>query len=73
MSDVHDVFHMSQLKQYLRVPEEQAPVETIDLQLDLQYEERPIKILDVATRKTRRTAARFCRVHWSNHNEEETT
>ena len=45
----------------------------MDLQPDLQYQERPIKTLDVATRQTRRTAVRFCRVHWSNHTEAEAT
>jgi hypothetical protein len=35
MSNVHDVFHVSQLKQCLRVPDEQAPMEAIDLQPDL--------------------------------------
>jgi hypothetical protein len=28
LSDVHDVFHMSQLKKCLRVPEEQLPMES---------------------------------------------
>jgi hypothetical protein len=73
MSDMHDVFHVLQLKQCLRVPDEQAPEEAIDLQLDLQYQERPIQILDVATRQTRRTVVRFCRVQWSNHIEAEAT
>ena len=73
MADVHDVFHVSQLKKYFRVPEEQAPMEAMDLQPDLQYQERPIKILDTATRQTRRTTVRFCRVQWSNHTEAETT
>ena len=62
MSDIHNVFHVSQLKKCLRVPEEQVPMEVMDLQLDLQYQERPIKILDVATRQTRRTTMGFCRV-----------
>ena len=31
MLDVHEVFHVSQLKQCLRVPEEQAPMEAKDL------------------------------------------
>ena len=60
MSDIHDVFHVSQVKKCLRVPEEQAPMETMDLQLDLQYQERPVKILDTVTRQTRRTVVRFC-------------
>jgi hypothetical protein len=49
MSDVHDVYNVSQLKQCLRVPEEQAPMEVIDLQPNLRYQERPVKILDIAT------------------------
>ena len=60
MSDIHNVFHVSQLKKCLRVPEEQVLMEVMDLQTDLQYQERPIKILDVATRQTRRTAVSFC-------------
>jgi hypothetical protein len=48
LSDVHDVFHVSQLKKCLRVPEEQLPMEELDLGGDLTYNERPIKILDTA-------------------------
>jgi hypothetical protein len=46
LSEVHDVFHVSQLKKCLRVPEEQLPMEYLDLGEDLTYSERPIKILD---------------------------
>ena len=35
MSDIHDIFHVSQLKKCPRVPEEQVPMETMDLQIDL--------------------------------------
>jgi hypothetical protein len=44
LSDVHDVFHVSQLKKCLRVPEEQLPMEELDLGGDLTYSERPVKI-----------------------------
>jgi hypothetical protein len=44
--EVHDVFHVSQLKKCLRVPEEQLPMEYLDLGGDLTYSERPIRILD---------------------------
>ena len=36
MSDIHDVFHVSQLKKCLRVRDEQAPMEAMDLQPNLQ-------------------------------------
>jgi hypothetical protein len=48
LPEVHDVFHISQLKKCLRVPEEQLPMEYLDLRGDLTYSERPIKILDTA-------------------------
>jgi hypothetical protein len=43
--DVHDVFHISQLKKYLCVPEEQIPMEYLDAKKDLSYQEYPVKIL----------------------------
>jgi hypothetical protein len=49
LSDVHKVFHMSQLKKCLRVPEEQLPMEELSVQGDLTYTEYPIKILDTLT------------------------
>jgi hypothetical protein len=48
LSEVHDVFHVSQLKKCLQVPEEQLPMKYLDLRGDLTYSKRPIKILDRA-------------------------
>jgi hypothetical protein len=48
LSDVHDVFYVSQLKKCLRVLEEQVLMEQLDLGGDLSYNERPIRILDTA-------------------------
>jgi hypothetical protein len=53
LADVHDVFHVSQLKKCLRVPQEQLPMEDLSVQDDLTYAEYPIKILDTLTRVTR--------------------
>ena len=44
LSDVHDVFHVSQLKKCLRVPEEQLPMEDLSVQDDLTYAEYHINI-----------------------------
>jgi hypothetical protein len=46
--DVHDMFHVSQLKKCLRVSEEQISMEQLDLGGDLSYNEMPIRILDTA-------------------------
>jgi hypothetical protein len=43
---VYDIFHVSQLKMYLRVPEEQIPMEDLDAKKDLSYQEYTVKILE---------------------------
>nr|CAD40414.3 OSJNBa0065J03.10 [Oryza sativa Japonica Group] len=62
MIGIHDVFHVSQLKKCLRVPEEQADSEHIDIQEDLTYVEKPVRILETSERRTRNKVTRFCRV-----------
>jgi len=52
MSDIHNVFHVPQLKKCLRVPKEQISPDAVDLQDDLRYQEVPIKILDTVTKQT---------------------
>jgi hypothetical protein len=73
LADVHDVFHVSQLKKCLRVPEEQLPMEDLSVQEDLTYTEYPIKILDTLTRVTRNKVIKVCKVQWSHHGEDEAT
>jgi hypothetical protein len=71
--DVHDVFHVSQLKKCLRVPKEQLPMEDLDAKENLSYQEFPVKILETSGRVTRSKKIRMCKVQWSHHNEEEAT
>jgi hypothetical protein len=73
LSDVHDVFHVSQLKKCLRVLEEQLPMEELDLGGDLTYNERPIKILYTAEHVTHSKVIKMCKVQWSHHTEDEAT
>jgi hypothetical protein len=74
MSDIHPVFHVSQLRRCLKVLEEKrVPVETIDLQPDLRYHEVPVEILDTVVKRTRASEVRVCRVQWSRHGVEEAT
>jgi hypothetical protein len=73
LSAVHDVFHVSQLKKCLRVPEEQLSVEGLEVQEDLTYIEKPMQILETADRVTQRKTIRMCKVRWGHHSEEEAT
>ncbi|WVZ71088.1 LOW QUALITY PROTEIN: hypothetical protein U9M48_019712 [Paspalum notatum var. saurae] len=73
LSGVHDVFHVSQLKKCLRMPEEQTPLEGLEVQEDLTYTEHLMKILDTLERNTRNKKIKMCRVQWSHHTEAETT
>jgi hypothetical protein len=70
--DVHDVFHVSQLKKCLRVPKEQLPMEDLDAK-DLSYQEYPVKILETLERVTRNKMMKMCKVQWSHHTKEEAT
>ena len=73
LASIHDVFHVSQLKKCLRVPEEILEDPEIELEPDLTYEERPIKILDQKTRDTRTRSIIFYKVQWKNHTPDEAT
>ena len=77
-SGVHDVFHVSQLKkchaEMANIPlRDTVPLEAIQLDRDLTYKEKPMKILEFASRVTRRKVIKFYKVQWSHHTEEEAT
>ena len=78
LSAVHNVFHVSQLKkchpELADIPlRDTVPLEEVQLEQDLTYEEKPIKILETAERVTRTKTIKFCKVQWSHHTEEEAT
>jgi hypothetical protein len=73
LSDEHDVFHVSQLKKCLRVPEEQLPMEELSVHGDLTYMEYPTKIIDTLNRVKRNKVIKMCKVQWSHHGEDEAT
>jgi hypothetical protein len=73
MSDIHNVFQVSQLCKCLQAPESHIEEEAIQIQKDLQCREKPVKILDSAVRKTRTLEVKLCKVQWSREGEEEAT
>ena len=70
---VHLVFHVSQPRKCLRVPDEVVPTDTLDIQDTLEYKEHPIRILGRDTKGTQSKTIPMCKVQWSNHTEREAT
>ena len=50
-----------------------VPLEAIQLDSDLTYEEKPVKILEFSSRFTRNKVIKFCKVQWSHHTKAEAT
>jgi hypothetical protein len=73
LSQVHDVFHVSQLRRCFKDPIRAVDHEMLELQEDLSYQEYPIRILDQDEHRTRQKAIKFLKVQWSNHSEDEAT
>jgi len=73
LATVHDVFHISQLKKCVRVPEEIVEQQDMEIESDLSYVEHPIKTLDTKERSTRRAKVKMYKIQWNNHTEEEAT
>jgi hypothetical protein len=62
MLDIHNVFHVSQLRKCLKVPENHIEADAIQIQKGLQYREKPVKILYSAVRRARNSEMRLCKV-----------
>ena len=73
MRGVHDVFHVSMLRRYLRDPEHHITVEPVTIEQDLSLESRPVRILETSERVLRRKTFKYVKVLWTNQNEQEAT
>jgi hypothetical protein len=73
LSAVHNVFHVSQLKKCLRVPDRTIEVTNVVLEPDLTYSKHPIRVLDQKDRVTRRKTLKFYKIQWNQHSEDEAT
>jgi hypothetical protein len=56
---VHNVFHVSQLKNCLRIPDQTIDVMDVALEPDLTYSEHPIRVLDQKDRITHLNSIRY--------------
>ena len=73
LAAVHDVFHVSQLRKCVKIPEEIIKQHDLEIEPDLSYVEYPMKILDSKERSTRREKVRMYNIQWNHHTEEEAT
>ena len=73
MQAIFNVFHVSQLKRCLHVPDEVIEPTNIKLQSNLTYEEKPIRVLEEMERVTQSKVIKFYKVVWNNHSEQDAT
>jgi hypothetical protein len=62
IAGVHDIFHVSQLKKYLKAPMDVVLHEVTLLEADLSYLEHLIKVLDQKDRVTRHKTIKFFKI-----------
>jgi hypothetical protein len=62
LSGVHNVFHVSQLKRFLKFSADVVIEDTIPLELDWTYKAYPIKVLDQQDRVTRNKTTQFYKI-----------
>jgi hypothetical protein len=73
LSVVHNVFHVSQLKKCLQIPDRTIKVVDVTLEPDLTYSEHHVRVLDQKDRITRKRTLKFYKVQWNQHTEDEAT
>jgi hypothetical protein len=72
-SAVHNVFHVSQLKKCLRIPDRTVNIVDVALEPDLTYSEHPIRVLEQKDQITQKRTLKFYKVQWNQHTEDEAT
>ena len=74
LAGVHNIFHVSQLHQYVPDPghvlEEE---EEVRIEKNLLHQEYPIRILDKKEQVLRRRTISYVKVQWSNHTPKKAT
>ncbi|XP_070010863.1 uncharacterized protein [Nicotiana sylvestris] len=73
LGKIHNVFHVSMLRKYRSDPSHVRPIESIEVNPDLTYEEEPIQILAREIKELRNKRITLVKVLWRNHSGEEAT
>ena len=73
LSQVHPVFHVSMLCKYVPDPSHVVEYQPLDIQPNLTYEERPIRVLDRKEQVLRNKVIPYVKILWRNGGLEEST
>ncbi|GJT92158.1 putative reverse transcriptase domain-containing protein [Tanacetum coccineum] len=66
LNDVHDTFHVSNLKKCLADPTLQVPLDEIRVNDKLNFMEEPVKILEREVKKLKRSRIAIVKVRWNS-------
>ena len=66
LSGVHNVFHVSMLREYIPNPSQVVDYESLKLRDDLTYEEQPVKFVDKKERELKHRTIHYVKVQWRN-------
>ena len=73
LAKLHDVFHVSMLRKYRSDESHILPVQEIQVQEDLSYNEEPKTILDREVKQLRNKQVPLVKVFWQHHGREDAT
>ncbi|KAK8976607.1 hypothetical protein V6N11_057207 [Hibiscus sabdariffa] len=73
LSRIHNVFHVSMLRQYRPDPSHIIQVQDVELRPNLSHDEEPVQILDQDERILRNRRIPMVKVQWSNRSPSEAT
>ena len=73
MSQIHDTFHVSQLRKCIADESVVVPLEDIQVDVNLNYDERPIAIRDRKIKVLRNKEVSLVQVQWQHRKGSELT
>jgi len=73
LSSIFLVFHVSQLRKCVKVPEQRVEPWGIKIKADLEYKEQPVGIVYIKERVTRNRVVKIYKVVWSHHDDRDGT
>ena len=73
LANVHNVFHVSQLRKYVADPSHVISWQDVEVDRNLTLEERPLCILDRQQWQLQGRVVRLVKILWEHHSPEEAT